>query len=260
MTFPLSIQNIEDQTTSTHSITVLSVNLQIPLQQYGVLSGFKVRKPNIREINNIYSDSVTMTADSPEWYPMDSRYQGEEKEMRKDLNEDLNCNPRDRRIQLIQLHTNLNEQILPQVHFNADLWYCSISHKRKGTVSRDQLIQRWNIGIETAEHTYEATTLLDVRDFVETKGTKQLKHTSYQLKHRRLRADAYTDTMFADTKSLSQYTCAQILCTDFNWVAFYPMRHKADAHLALEQSIFDYVVFNTLIPDNVPELVSREFK
>ena len=66
--------------------------------------------------------------------------------------------------------------------------------------------------------------------------------------------------MFADTKSLSQYTCAQIFCMDFNWVAFYPMHHKVDAHLALEQSIFDYGVFNTLTPDNAPELVSREFK
>ena len=38
------------------------------------------------------------------------------------------------------------------------------------------------------------------------------------------------------------------------------MHHKADAHLALDQSIFDYGVFNTLIPDNAPELVNREFK
>ena len=66
--------------------------------------------------------------------------------------------------------------------------------------------------------------------------------------------------MFPDTKSLSQYTCAQILCMDFNWVAFYPMHHKADAYLALEQSIFDYGVFNTLIPDNALELVGMEFK
>ena len=65
--------------------------------------------------------------------------------------------------------------------------------------------------------------------------------------------------MFANTKSLSQYTCAQIFCMDFNSVAFYPMHHKANAHLALEQSIFDYGVFNTLIPYNAPELVSREF-
>ena len=60
---PLIHTNIEDQTTSTHSITVASVNLQIPLQLNGVLSGLKVRKPTNREINNLYSDSVPMTAD-----------------------------------------------------------------------------------------------------------------------------------------------------------------------------------------------------
>ena len=180
---PLIHTNIEDRTTSTHSTTVLSVNLQIPLQLNRVLSGFKARKPTNREINDLYSDSVTMTADSPEWYPMDSRYQVEEKEMRKDLNEDLNHNPRDRRIQFIHSNINQNKQIIPRVHFDADLQYCSISHKQKGTVSPDQLVKRWNIGIETARWTYEATTQLGVRAFVETKGTKQLKHTSYQLKH-----------------------------------------------------------------------------
>ena len=66
--------------------------------------------------------------------------------------------------------------------------------------------------------------------------------------------------MSADTKSLSQYTCAQIFCMDFNWVAFYPMCRNANAHFALEQSIFDYGVFNTLIPDSAPELVNGEFE
>ena len=108
---PLIHTNIEDQTTSTHSITVPSVNLQIPLQLNGVLSGLKVRKPTNKEINDLYSDAITMTADSPEWYPMDPRYQVEGKEMCKDLNEDLNCNPRDRRIQLIQLHYKTFESV-----------------------------------------------------------------------------------------------------------------------------------------------------
>ena len=124
------------------------MNLQIPLHLNG--SGFKVRKPIYGEIYNLYSDAIMMTADSSEWYPMDPRYQVEEKEMHKDLNEDLNRNPRDRRTQLIQSHINQNEQVIPQVHFNGNLRYCSISHKQMGTVSPDQLGKRWNIGIETA--------------------------------------------------------------------------------------------------------------
>ena len=61
---PLIHTNIEDRTTSTHSITVPSVNLQIPLQLNGVLSGFRVRKPTNGVISDPYSDAITMTADS----------------------------------------------------------------------------------------------------------------------------------------------------------------------------------------------------
>ena len=66
--------------------------------------------------------------------------------------------------------------------------------------------------------------------------------------------------MIANTKSLSQYTCAQISVQILTGLHFIPCTVKANAHLALEQSIFDYGVFNTLIPDDSPELVSREFK
>ena len=68
------------------------------------------------------------------------------------------------------------------------------------------------------------------------------------------------DTMFSDTKSLAQNTCAQIFMTDFNWVAFNPMKKKSDASEALELLISDHGAFNNIIPDNAPELTSGNFK
>ena len=68
------------------------------------------------------------------------------------------------------------------------------------------------------------------------------------------------DTMFSDTKSLAQNTCAQIFMTDFNWVAFYPMKKKSDMSEALELLISDHGAFNNIIPDNAPELMSGNFK
>ena len=68
------------------------------------------------------------------------------------------------------------------------------------------------------------------------------------------------DTTFSDTKSLAQNTCAQIFTTDFNWVAFYPMKKKSDASEALELLIADHGGFNYIIPDNTPELTSGNFK
>ena len=66
--------------------------------------------------------------------------------------------------------------------------------------------------------------------------------------------------MFSDTKSLTQNTCAQIFTTDFNWVAFYPMKKKSDVPDALELLISDHGAFNNIIPDNAPELASGNFK
>ena len=48
--------------------------------------------------------------------------------------------------------------------------------------------------------------------------------------------------------------------TDFNWVAFYPMKKKSDASEALELLISDHGAFNNIIPDNAPELTSGNFK
>ena len=84
----------------------------------------------------------------------------------------------------------------------------SIQHKppKKGTITPESIATRWGIGLRIVQRTYEATTQLGIRDFSESKGSKRLKHTAYQTCYRRLRADAYMDMIFADTKSLSQNT------------------------------------------------------
>ena len=78
--------------------------------------------------------------------------------------------------------------------------------------------------------------------------------------HIRLHSDVYMDTMFSEVKSLSQNTCGQVYATDFNWISFYPLKCKVDAYLSLEQLIDDVGIFNSIILDNVPELMTGEFK
>ena len=61
--------------------------------------------------------------------------------------------------------------------------FCTaIQHNPKGTVSPELIAKRRGIGIETAKHTFNATTQLGVRDYTYSPGTHQLKHTVYQLK------------------------------------------------------------------------------
>jgi hypothetical protein len=130
----------------------------------------------------------------------------------------------------------------PDAHFNVHNRFVSPSIisstnsvRQKGTVSAESLAQRWYIGIETAKRTIERSTQRAVRDFTSTEGAQRLKHTNYQLKYRHLRSAVYTDTLFSKTKSLQQNTCGQIFCTDFQWQAFYPLKTKKDAHLALDR-------------------------
>ena len=48
--------------------------------------------------------------------------------------------------------------------------------------------------------------------------------------------------------------------TDFNWVAFYPMKKKSDTSETLELLLADHGAFNNIIPDNAAELMSGNFK
>ena len=203
-----------------------------------------------------------MTSDSVLWDPSVGNYNQDEEQLRIDEMQDIVKPTRNRKIHTTNSHLHPVE--LPDMkiirNFDSTFHFCSATHRRKGTVSADEIAKCWGIGIEAAKRTYTATTQLGIRDFVNSKGTKRLKHTAYQLKHRRLRSSVYTNMMFLETKSLSHNNCTQVFSTDFNLVAFYPLRKKSNAYQALEQSVFDYGIFHTIIPDNANELTEGEFK
>ena len=190
-----------------------------------------------------------MTYDTPEWDPNDLA-DADERKLRVDLETDTIRKKESR-----DLHQRMARMVRVNTRTIADL-----RHRRKGTVDPVTLSRRWGIGIPLAEKTCSATTQLGVRDFTDSIGSKRLRHTACQLKHRRLRADVYTDTLFSDVKSLGQNTCGQVYATDFGWVEFYPMQRKKDAHKTLERVFSDYGIFNSVIPDNAPELTSGNFR
>ena len=254
---PLKFIKQEQRTSEPHSL-VVPINddngntLTIPLELKGVISGFTVRKPSWEEIANIDpANRIEMTNDNPEWAPNDSTEEDvDERRLRQDVRQDMVRTKGSR---------SLSNRMTKMVRVNSRT-VAETSHKRKGTIDPIGLASRWGIGLSVAERTFKATTQLGVRDFSQGVGSKRLKHTAYQLKHRRLRADVYTDTLFSDTKSLSQNTCGQIFATEFGWVQFYPLERKKDAHTALEKVFNDYGIFNSVVPDNAPELTSGKFK
>ena len=71
--------------------------------------------------------------------------------------------------------------------------------------------------------------------------------------HRRLQQQFYTDTMFAQHKSLDQNTCAQIFSNESFFAAVYPMRTKAMAGQAFGEFIIDYGIPRQLMMDGASE-------
>ena len=254
---PLKYLKPEERTHRAHSLLARNDEedeVRIPLDLVGVLSQFKTRKPTSQEIESIDPAlRINMTNDRPEWQPNDSTPDVDERTLRQSISNETPTVERDRRI-------NVRMTRAMRIN-NRKITVSDITHRRKGTVNANEIAKRWNIGLPSAERTFATTTQLGVRDFTgDSEGGRRLKHTAYQLRHRRLRADVYTDTLFSETKSLDQNTCGQIFATDFGWVHFVPMRSKGDAPETLAPIFDEYGIFNHIIPDNAPELTSHAFR
>lgn len=248
----------EQRNETSHSM-ICNNRLIIPLKLKEIISYFHTRKPKDEELCSLSHNNIDTTNETPIWDPDESNHNDDENMLRANINNDLKSADKDQQINASS-SSYTNEDHCRVIANSKIIRTKSITHYRKGTVSPQLIGMRWGIGIHTAQRTFSNTTQLGVRDFSYSTGSKRLKHTAYQLKHRRLRADVYTDTMFLEVKSLGQNTCGQVFVTDFNWTAFYPLQQKADAHLALESVVDDYGIFNSIIPDNAPELTRGQFK
>ena len=221
-----------------------------------------MRQPTDQELETLDTTfCINMMNATPTWSLNDSMYTNDERQLRREMvTEDVrtrvNCQvatstSRGTMYDLRE-YSGLSDHQTHQIY--------NIPHHKKGTVSPEQIASRWGIGLKSATNTYNMTMQLGVQDFTTLTGSQRLKHTAYQLKHRRLWCNMYTNTLFSDVKSLTQNTCGQIFITDFHWTCFYPLRQKGDAHEALEKLIQDHGIPNHIIPDNAPELVAGEFK
>jgi hypothetical protein len=156
--------------------------------------------------------------------------------------------------------SGLYNQLLRRVLIVSSSGNYSTGSIRKGAVSAEVLAKRWFIGLNAAQRTLEKSTQRGTRDFSVSSGSKRLKHAAHQLMFRHIRATIYTDTMFAKQKSLRQNTCAQVYVTTFHWTKIFPMKLKSDAHQTLDKLHKEVGVFETIVPDNAPELVAGDFR
>lgn len=115
-----------------------------------------------------------------------------------------------------------------------DAGYCAIStvqevisNERHSKISAEELVRKWNIGIESARATLKATTQHGVRHAIHPLS-RRYRTDILQSRLRRFNCTMFTDTLFGSVKSLQGYTCGQVF-TNGRYAYFEPMRSKGEA-------------------------------
>ena len=128
---------------------------------------------------------------------------------------------------------------------------------RHSQVSTETVARKFRCGLETAQRTLKTTTQRGIRHAIHP------LHRRYRVDHlnlhrRRLHHVFYMDTLFSKVKSLSGFTCAQLI-TNGSFTRVYPMESKASANIAtvLQEFIDDVGIPETLVCDFASEQTGK---
>jgi len=242
--------------TATHSIQVPNQKLHLPLQLKGILSYLPVHYPSDEELNTC--PWIELTADS-EWNPKCDSFQENEQLL---LQGQDYATEKHRMIGSIQ---PIPEDCAPplQIPLPSELSIASLtclsvtqSNTRKSSVSPTELATKWNIGLETAQRTIQATTQLAIRQAIHPLQ-RRFRTEIMQLRYPRLggrHGRFHTDTFFAKTPSLTSCTMAQVYTNDVDFSRIFPMKTKGDAPDTLIAFMQDVGIPSALHSDDAKEL------
>jgi len=122
---------------------------------------------------------------------------------------------------------------------------------RSTAVTNEDLAKRWFIG-NAANRTLLSTTQEGMR-FVDGDLEHRLRTSQAHLRYPTLNCTIYTDTLFAKSKSVRGYMCAQLFTDGRKFYRLYPMLRKLDAHHALTQFIQEVGIPHNCLADRAPE-------
>jgi hypothetical protein len=206
-----------------------SMRMRIPLQLDGVISYFPTRKPTGNKIRDHDRCVHVEMCSSYPWEPYADHFTENETLLRADVS--------------------------TAYHFPNCSIHASTTSRRQGTVTPQQLAERWRIGLDTAKRTLLNTTQLAVRNFTHTTGGRRLKLIHYQLKAQRLSTTMYTDTMISPIRSLHGNNVSQVFSTPFQWVCAYLYPSRSDTHNSLDRLFSEAGIPIRMRPDNAKELI-----
>ena len=228
--------------TNNSTFSIISSDLQFPLQIHGPTAYLQLRRPTDDELQDLHDDIVDIT-DQHGWDPYKS--------------------PQDTTHDISQLVRTEHESVDDWLLYDSDRRISAMTvHRPKSNLTPEYLSQLWKCGLETARRTIEATTCKHFRHI--TNGiTKRFRPTRDFMRYRLLRMPAgefYTDTMMSKVRSVRGYSCAQIYGNKFGYMKAYPMeRHdKQRVGDSLTLMIQDTGVMQKLHTDNAPDMVGRK--
>jgi hypothetical protein len=128
-------------------------------------------------------------------------------------------------------------------------------------ISTESLAKKWQIGLDKAQATLQATTQTGLRMVINPLGcryTTRLPHLWYPVVKKTL----YSETMFAKkTKSLQQHTCAQVFMDGVGFTHTYLMKKKSEAGDRLKKLLRTLqMIPEAIVTDGAGEEIGGDWK
>ena len=257
----------DDPTDNNRIFGISGTDLEIPFEITGTTVLFVSHSPSQWELDNCRV--VELTLDSP-WNPQEVFIRGlstkgtnvEATTMRQIHAVDVKlgthcscekCNSEfdvyddghmiSKMIASVRVATTSREQTLSFVG----------ARDRHSQVDAETVAKRFRCGLETARKTLKATTQRGVRHSMHPLN-RRYRVDHLNLHRQRLHDTFYTDTLFSKVKSLSGFTCAQLI-TNGTFTRVYPMESKSGSQIAqaLGEFISDVGIPDTLTCDFATE-------
>ena len=228
--------------------------LILPLCLQGVTSFLPVSEPSREEWDAHKYPRIDLTSHDLTWDPQNTSFQEQEAAM-TDAGGTVIARERDSSSPIINsVYTvnsvtltstastpladfttddNLATALLSKVQVSASHTSGTVGSSRGKAVDALTLAKRWNISLDLAKKTVQATTQRSVRQNPDRKHEVRFPTNDRMLRYPRMSFDLFTDTLLASTKSLRGNKGGQAFATPWGWGRFYPTRTKGQAHETL---------------------------
>jgi hypothetical protein len=245
----------ERPTDQDHAIICLP--LIITLEIDGVTSYFPVRKPSQEEYRDC--QRIELTYSDPEWKPNDTRYAEEEATL---INHDGTLLPKDNHVFALEFLSNqdMMNRIVNSMFVTVPGRNVAASTVETFTISPELLARTWNISLQAAKRTLEATSQKGIRTVQFPNIERRWPTGDRPLRYKKLNHQVYHDTLKSSIISLRGNKCSEIYATDFGWSRNFPMKKESDVHETLDMFFHRYGVPEALISDGAKAYTGGRFK